>query len=116
MKTKNTVTAKGGNIQHTLEDGVDKASVAAHNSIDSMSKAAHPAVDHMASSAHVAVERVGVAATNTAETLGIKGDQLNHSGKIIADRASGYVREHPVASLGIAVAAGYILSRLLSSR
>jgi len=27
-----------------------------------------------------------------------------------------YVRENPVASLGMAVAAGYVLSRLFSSR
>jgi ElaB/YqjD/DUF883 family membrane-anchored ribosome-binding protein len=46
----------------------------------------------------------------------VKGDQLmNAQSKIIAGTRD-YVQEHPAAALGIAVAAGYVLSRLLSSR
>ncbi len=116
MKNKETVSANGGNFQHTLEHGVDKATVAAHDTIDSVSDAARPALDHLVSSAHGAVDRAGVAATHAAGTVGVKGDQLNASGKRVAERAGGYVREHPMASLGMAVAAGYLLSRLLSSR
>jgi ElaB/YqjD/DUF883 family membrane-anchored ribosome-binding protein len=41
---------------------------------------------------------------------------LNDNSQRIIERASVYVRENPVTSLGIAVAAGYVLSRLLSSR
>lgn len=107
MKNEKTATAKGGNFQHTLEQGVDKATVAAHDTIDTVSDAARPAFDHLVSSAHGAVDSAGVAATHAAESVGNKGDQLNASGKRIVERAGGYVREHPVASLGIAVAAGY---------
>jgi ElaB/YqjD/DUF883 family membrane-anchored ribosome-binding protein len=116
MHTKRTVAANGGNIQHTLEHGVETATAAAHDSIDSVSHAARPALDHLVAGAHGAVDRAGVAATHAAGTLGVKGDQLNDSSQRIIERAGSYVRENPVVSLGIAVAAGYFLSRLLSSR
>jgi ElaB/YqjD/DUF883 family membrane-anchored ribosome-binding protein len=116
MKAKTSVPANGGNFQHALERGVDTATTAAHHTIDSLSDAARPALDHVVSSAHGAVDHAGAVATHGAGALGLKGDQLNDSGKKIAERAGSYVREHPVASLGMAVAAGYLLSRLLSSR
>jgi ElaB/YqjD/DUF883 family membrane-anchored ribosome-binding protein len=98
MKTKDATTTNGGanvdNLQQTLEHGVERATVAAHHTIDSMSDAA----------------------THAAGAVGGKGDQLQDSGRRVVERAGGYVREHPVASLGIAVAAGYLLSRLLSAR
>ena len=116
MNSKVPVSANGGNIQDTLERGVDAATVAAHRTIDSASDKARPALDQIVSGAHVAVDRASVAATHAAGTLGVKGDQLNVSGQKLMDHAEGYVRQHPVASLGMAVAAGYILSRLLSPR
>lgn len=116
MKRKDKTPTNGGNFQHTLEHGVERATVAAHDTIDSMSDAAQPAIDHMRSGAHKAVDSAGVAATHAAGAVGGTGDQLQDTGKRIAERTGGYVREHPVASLGIAVAAGYLLSRLLTSR
>jgi len=116
MNTKAPIAANGGNIQHTLERTVDKATSAAHETIDTVAGAARPALDHLASNAHGTVDRVGVGAAHAAEALGVRGDQLNDSGKKLVERAGEYVRENPVASLGIAVAAGYVLSRLLSSR
>ena len=94
------VTANGGNIQHTLERGVDKATVAAHDAIDSVSSSTRPALGRLVSNAHGAVDRAGVPATHAAGAVGVKGDQLNESGKRVAERAGGYVREHPMASLG----------------
>jgi hypothetical protein len=116
MKTTPTLSTNGGNFQHSLEKGVDTATVAAHHTIDSASGAARPALDHLVTGAHGAVDSAGAAATRAAETIGATGDRLNDSGQRIVERASGYVREHPVASLGMAVATGYLLSRLLSSR
>jgi ElaB/YqjD/DUF883 family membrane-anchored ribosome-binding protein len=116
MKNSNDNSPNGGNVQHTLEEGVEKATKAAHSTIDSFSEAARPAIAHMASSAHSAADRARATANHAAEALGEKGDKLNESSKKIIAQTEGYVREHPVASLGIAVAAGYILNRLFSSR
>lgn len=113
---KKAASANGGNIQHSLERGADKATVAAHDAIDSAADATGPALGHMVASAHKTVDRVGVAAASAAGALGVKGDQINDGSKRVIERASVYVQENPVTSLGIAVATGYVLSRLLSSR
>lgn len=116
MNTQQNLPANGGNFQHSLEKGVDTATTVAHHTIDSVSEAARPALDHLASNAHGAVDRAGHTASHVAGILGEQGDQLNDKGKRMVERAEVYVRQNPVASLGIAVAAGYILSRLFSSR
>ena len=108
--------AHDGTLQHTLERGVDKATAVAHESIDSVSEAASPALDRMTSGAHSAVDRAGSAAGHAAGAVGDKGDRLNASGQKLAEQAGSFVRENPVASLGMAVAAGYFLSRIISAR
>ena len=45
MKTRTPVN--GGTIQHTLERGAEKATVAVHDTIDSAADATRPAFDHM---------------------------------------------------------------------
>jgi ElaB/YqjD/DUF883 family membrane-anchored ribosome-binding protein len=115
MKTNTALPANGGIYRTALESGVETATASAHHGIDSLADAARPALDNVASGAHGAVDRVGSAAVHAAGSLGEKGDQLNVSGKKIAERAGFYIREHPLASLGIAMASGYVLSRLLSS-
>ena len=109
-------SANADHVQHSMEHGVKKATGAAHDSISSMSDAAHPALDNLASNAHVAVDRAAGAATQAARTLGAKGDQINASGKRAVEKAGAFVNENPLASLGMAVAIGYLLSRLVSSR
>ena len=95
---------------------VDDASAGAHSAIDKVSDAARPAVDRLASGAHEAVDKIAGAAAQAADALGAKGEQLKGVQVRVMDACRGYVREHPVASLGIAVAVGFVLSRLLSSR
>lgn len=116
MTNKYGTATNGGDLEHTLEHGVERATGAAHHTIDSMSDAAKPAIENLRSGAHKAVDSAGDVATHAAGALGVKGDQLQEKGKLIVERTGVYVREHPMASLGMAVAAGYILSRLLSSR
>ena len=116
MTNEASNAALDGTLKHTLERGVEKASAAAHESIDSVSEAARPALDHMTSSAHSAVDRAGIAVGHAAGTVGNKGDRLNATSQKLIEQAGGFVRENPVASLGIAVATGYFLSRIFSTR
>lgn len=113
---KSAVATNADHLQQSMEHGVNRATDAAHDSIRSISEAAHPALDNLASNAHVVVDRAGAAATQAAKTLGTKGDQLNAGGKRAIERAGAFVNENPVASLGLAVALGYLLSRLVSAR
>jgi ElaB/YqjD/DUF883 family membrane-anchored ribosome-binding protein len=92
--------------------GVDRMAAGAHSGIDAAAEASGPAMARATSTAHKAVDQMDGAATHAAEAAeaaGARGTEL-----ISAGRA--YVHEHPVAALGIAVAAGYLLSRVLGSR
>jgi ElaB/YqjD/DUF883 family membrane-anchored ribosome-binding protein len=110
------VVTNTDHIQRSLEHGVKKATDATQGSIRSISDAAHPALDHLVANAHVAVDRAGEVAARAATALGARGDQLNVGSKRVVERAGTFVNENPVASLGLAVALGYLLSRLVSSR
>lgn len=73
--------------------------------IDEASKYAHESVDKIASSTHQA-----------ADAINEKGGQLKNAEQRLMNDCHGYIRDNPVMSLGIAVAAGFLLSRLLSGR
>lgn len=105
-----------GNGSDSSTGGVEqvaaRASAAAHKTVDQVADAARPMVDRLASGAHAAVDKVSNAASTAVDTLGEKGEQL----KATQRRVIGYVRENPFKSLGIAVLASFVLSRLISSR
>ncbi|MDI1291968.1 MAG: DUF883 C-terminal domain-containing protein [Methylobacter sp.] len=73
-------------------------------------------VDRLRSGAHSTVDKVANATTQAAEVLGQKGEQLKKVEQQFLENCRGYIYKNPVASLGIAVGAGFLLSRLMSSR
>ncbi|MFZ4704322.1 MAG: DUF883 family protein [Candidatus Methylumidiphilus sp.] len=73
-------------------------------------------IDKALNSAHEAVDKISSATSQAAEALGEKGQQLKNAEQRLMENCRGYVRDNPVSSLGIAVAAGFLLSRLLSGR
>ena len=73
-------------------------------------------VDKASHSAHEAVDKIASATNQAVEALGDKGQQLKNAEKQLVENCRGYVRDNPITSLGIAVAAGFLLSRLLSGR
>jgi len=73
--------------------------------IERAGDSAHQAVDHAAETAASVAERIGETAE---EWLEMKDDWV--------DGAREYVREHPIAALGMAAAAGYVLSLIMRSR
>ena len=73
-------------------------------------------IDRASSSAHDTVDRVAQTATAYAERFGEKADEWLEMKDNWVEGARDYVRENPIAALGIAVAAGYVLSMLMRSR
>ena len=73
-------------------------------------------IDKASNSAHEAVDKIASATNQAAETLGEKGEQLKNAEQQLMENCRGYVRDNPITSLGIAAAAGFLLSRLLSGR
>ncbi|MGZ8239510.1 MAG: DUF883 family protein [Methylobacter sp.] len=73
-------------------------------------------VDRLRAGAHSTVDKVANATTQAAKTLGQKGEQLKNVEQQFLENCRGYIHKNPTASLGIAVGAGFLLSRLMSSR
>jgi ElaB/YqjD/DUF883 family membrane-anchored ribosome-binding protein len=66
--------------------------------------------------AHETIDRVAETATAYAERFGEKAEEWLEMKDNWVEGAREYVREHPIAALGIAAAAGYVLSMLMRSR
>jgi ElaB/YqjD/DUF883 family membrane-anchored ribosome-binding protein len=73
-------------------------------------------IERVGESAHQAVDRVADTAAAYAERFNEKAEEWLEMKDNWVEGAREYVREHPIAALGMAVAAGYILSMLMRSR
>jgi len=70
--------------------------------------------DKVSHSAHEAYDKIADATSQAAETLGEKGEQLKKTEQQLMKNCRGYISENPMTSVSIAVAAGFLLSRLFS--
>jgi ElaB/YqjD/DUF883 family membrane-anchored ribosome-binding protein len=73
-------------------------------------------ITRLRSSAHEAVDKIANATTRATDALGQKGEELQNAERQYAKICRDYIHGNPVASIGIAMGAGFILSRLLSNR
>jgi ElaB/YqjD/DUF883 family membrane-anchored ribosome-binding protein len=71
-------------------------------------------IEKAATSAHQTVDMIANVTTQAVEALGEKGEQLKNSEQQLVENCRNYVYDNPIKSLGIAAAAGFLLSRLLS--
>lgn len=104
------------NFKTAAHGKVENAAGAAHAAVDKASDAARPTVDHIAAGAHEAVDRVAGAATHAAEALEAKGEQLRDAQSHLMAACRVQMRERPMATIGMAVAAGFVLNWLLTKR
>lgn len=70
-------------------------------------------INRIASSAHQAVDRIAKGADSTLQSLRGGSEQWREAGDQSLERVQAYVREKPLTALGMAMAAGFVLSRLL---
>jgi ElaB/YqjD/DUF883 family membrane-anchored ribosome-binding protein len=73
-------------------------------------------LDNASKSAHEAFDKIASATSQAAEALGEKGEQLKKTEQRLMQNCRGYISNNPITSVSIAVAAGFLLSRLLSRR
>jgi ElaB/YqjD/DUF883 family membrane-anchored ribosome-binding protein len=64
-------------------------------------------------SAHEAIDKIAGTAYQAAEALGEKGEQLKNAERQLMNNYRDYIHDNPITSLGMAVVAGFLLSRLL---
>lgn len=107
-------------ILHNTEGAVNRASLSAHavaNSIagaaDDAASKAKPAIDQVAAMAHRAVDKAAGAAAPTADWLTEQGENINARQKQLVAQTRDYVSTNPLKAVGMAVVAGFLLSRLI---
>ncbi|WP_376694917.1 ElaB/YgaM/YqjD family protein [Wenzhouxiangella sp. EGI_FJ10305] len=79
-------------------------------------RVAHERVDAVAAGAHEAVDWAAEATNNATDSLSETGHEIKATQEKWLAVAREYVQENPATSVGIAVAGGYLLSRILRRR
>ena len=102
-----------GGVAAATSARVDDMANRAHRTIDRAASSAQPAVDRLASGAHQVVDRASTSATSAAVGIDSRLDDLHSTGDRLADQCRGYIEDNPLKAVGIALAAGFILSRLI---
>jgi ElaB/YqjD/DUF883 family membrane-anchored ribosome-binding protein len=114
-----------GNTQHHAGNGVagtglNKAAASVHGAVDKLAEAAdkaarkvEPAIARTAQMAHTAVNKASDVAGPAADWLSERGSRLATARREMTDSTGKYVAAHPWKSVGIALAAGYLISRLV---
>ncbi|MDP3138006.1 MAG: DUF883 C-terminal domain-containing protein [Burkholderiaceae bacterium] len=103
-------------------DGAQLASIAeqtaysAHQAIDQLSGVTRPAISRATSRAHHLVDSISGTTSRVAQRLEKTACRLKNTEQRLVGVSSNYVREHPLASAGIALAAGFLVSQLVGSR
>jgi ElaB/YqjD/DUF883 family membrane-anchored ribosome-binding protein len=107
-------------MSDNTEGAVNKASLSAHAVVNSIAgvadeavSIAKPAIDEVAARAHQAVDRAAGAAAPTVDWLTEQGESINASQKQLFADARDYVSANPLKAVGMAVVAGFVLSRLI---
>jgi ElaB/YqjD/DUF883 family membrane-anchored ribosome-binding protein len=80
---------------------------------DKIAKAAHEAIDKMATGADQVEARVRQTAADAQSSMRERTDKAQRMSEDALANMRDYVHEHPIASLGMAFAAGIIFSALL---
>jgi ElaB/YqjD/DUF883 family membrane-anchored ribosome-binding protein len=70
-------------------------------------------VDRLSQTAHQTVDRAAQAASSVADRVSEKYEELYAMQEDWVEAGREYVKEHPVAAIGMALAAGYLLSMLM---
>lgn len=88
-------------MKRQAEHGVDRMADKAHDAVDRLSQKVQPTMDALSEKASQAVDAVSQTA-----------DQLRGSGEAALETTRNYVRENPIAAIGIAAVAGLLLGRM----
>ena len=72
--------------------------------------------DRLSQTAHDTVDRAAQTVSSVADRMSEKYEELYAMQEDWVQAGREYVREHPVAAIGMALAAGYLLSMLMRSR
>lgn len=92
--------------------GVHSAVDSVADAADSAARKAKPAIDQVAAMAHQAVDRAAASAAPAVDWIGEQGESLNAAQKKLVTDTSAYIAANPLMSVGMAVLAGFLISRM----
>jgi len=97
-------------------DSVERKASQAHFAVDNAAakatERAAPAIDRAAQAAHQTVDKVAQAAAPAADWINQNAEQLKQQQEALIESCRSYVRDRPLAAVGLALAAGYLVGRL----
>lgn len=122
-----TITSIGRDTRADLHGAIDRSAEkaqptadrlasSAHAAVDKVAEKVQPTADRLASAAHSATDKVAETAGKLGAEFDVRSKQMTEAAKRLTESGRGYVRSSPMTSVLVAVAAGYGLSKLLSSR
>jgi ElaB/YqjD/DUF883 family membrane-anchored ribosome-binding protein len=115
METTGTIPPNGsaGSMSGNGSSGTSRAASSVHSAIDDAARKAAPAIDRAASFAHETADRVSAVGSQTADWMSAQTEQLSAAQKKLVDDTCQYVSANPLKSVAMALAAGFVISRIL---
>lgn len=104
---------KGDGALHKAATGAHYAVERVASAADETVRKAIPAIDRAAEYAHRTVDKAVTGATPAAEWIDDQATAFNAAQSKLVDNTRAYVAANPLASLGMAIAAGFLVSRIL---
>lgn len=108
--TAHSLATTKGNNQDQGVSSVEKGAAAVHHAID---KAADTVVNKIAPGAHRGVDKVAGAAAPAAGWLGEAAGKLKQKHRELINGGSEQVRAKPLTYLGMALAIGFLVGRVM---
>ena len=121
MKTSEYTGSESGSDYAAKSDGaLGRATMSVHSAVDQTASAADgvarkviPAIDRAAEFAHHAVDKAAAGAAPAAEWISDQASAINATQKKLVSGTRQNVAANPLMSVGIALAAGYLISRVI---
>ncbi len=92
---------------------LSNATASVHSAIDEAAREAQPAIERVAAMAHQATDKVSSAGGQTAEWVNEQSEQLILTQKKVVDETCKYISANPLKAIGIALVAGFLISRIV---
>ncbi len=108
----NRNSPNSGTIPGSGASAISHAAASTHAAIDDAARKAQPAIDRVVEIAHEATDKVGSAGGQAANWLNERGEQIAVTQKKLLDGTCEYVSANPMKSIGMALVAGFLVSRI----
>ena len=113
METTTRGSTPSSGMANNPDGTLNKAASGAHSTVDEAARKAKPAIDRVAAMAHQTVDKAAGAAAPAADWLSEHSESLKATQKKLMEDTCTYVSANPLKAVGIAVVAGFLLSRIV---